>query len=454
MEVEDIDSPAFSPVGSPIHFKDVSAELTKLRKERNASKPPSLYVSLDKIDLESKKNTKSAESDDEDSSEEKYNAKPIRIKISSLIGTPKNIVRKPLVQKLQIDEINNKKHAIQDAEKGIKEFHQSDSEDFGGNSDNEDSVEEIRRRNIEAMNTLLNSIRDSELEKQFKAQNKMFIAKKELPKEKVKKRRRGGDIAFRFNGFIPFETRKSSRLQNKEPEYKENDLEDVSETLQTTYLKRPNYHISEYTLDDLEEIVARPRRKSIKRKVEERIVIPAEDVTQAMINNIALRVKGKKYSSEGTTCHQCRQKTLDQKTCCRSKECTGIQGMFCGVCIKNRYGEDAAVVLKDPNWICPVCRGICNCSICRTRQGKRPTGVLVPVAQQQGFISVSHFLQNLKGYGDKPEEDYNWEEEDDIEDLLGFSEDGSTMHLKDLKPEIFDCPTCFFGQKTKINKVL
>ncbi|PWZ23760.1 Cell division cycle-associated 7-like protein, partial [Zea mays] len=39
-----------------------------------------------------------------------------------------------------------------------------------------------------------------------------------------------------------------------------------------------------------------------------------------------------------------------------------------------RYGENVLEVKKNPNWICPVCRGICNCSICRTKKGWFPTG--------------------------------------------------------------------------------
>lgn len=65
-----------------------------------------------------------------------------------------------------------------------------------------------------------------------------------------------------------------------------------------------------------------------------------------------------------------------------------------------RYGEDAVKALKDPNWHCPVCRGICNCSFCRAREGKRPTGILAPLAQKEGHKSVKDFLDSLKGEGE------------------------------------------------------
>lgn len=83
----------------------------------------------------------------------------------------------------------------------------------------------------------------------------------------------------------------------------------------------------------------------------------------------------------------------------------GVQGQFCGPCLKNRYGEEVTVALMDSKWECPLCRGICNCSICRNRKGKRPTGILAPMALDQGHISVHHFLQFLHGKGDYPAED-------------------------------------------------
>lgn len=53
-------------------------------------------------------------------------------------------------------------------------------------------------------------------------------------------------------------------------------------------------------------------------------------------------------SPQGSSCHQCRQKTLDTKTICRSGFCVGAKGQFCGPCLKNRYGEDVRTVLLDP----------------------------------------------------------------------------------------------------------
>ena len=51
-----------------------------------------------------------------------------------------------------------------------------------------------------------------------------------------------------------------------------------------------------------------------------------EDVDDEMLENIVDRVSFKKYDSgpKGTTCHQCRQKTSDTKTICRSGHCSGM----------------------------------------------------------------------------------------------------------------------------------
>ncbi|CAB0019630.1 unnamed protein product, partial [Nesidiocoris tenuis] len=46
-------------------------------------------------------------------------------------------------------------------------------------------------------------------------------------------------------------------------------------------------------------------------------------------------------------------------------------------------------------WKCPPCRNICNCSICRRRRGKAPTGQLVPLVSAQGFNSVAEYLQEV-----------------------------------------------------------
>ena len=82
--------------------------------------------------------------------------------------------------------------------------------------------------------------------------------------------------------------------------------------------------------------------------------IPSPDeITDAMLKNIASKLSNKKYDAiNGTSCHQCRQKTKDTKTVCRSGECVGVRGQFCGPCLQMRYGENIIEALKDSVSIC------------------------------------------------------------------------------------------------------
>ncbi|KAB1276169.1 Cell division cycle-associated 7-like protein, partial [Camelus dromedarius] len=99
---------------------------------------------------------------------------------------------------------------------------------------------------------------------------------------------------------------------------------------------------------------------------------------------------------EGNTCHQCRQKTIDTKTVCRNQSCGGVRGQFCGPCLRNRYGEDVRAALLDPDWMCPPCRGICNCSYCRKRDGRCATGILIHLAKFYGYNNVKEYLESLQ----------------------------------------------------------
>lgn len=68
-------------------------------------------------------------------------------------------------------------------------------------------------------------------------------------------------------------------------------------------------------------------------------------------------------SPQGSTCHQCRQKTLDTKTVCRSPDCVGVKGQFCGPCLRNRYGEDVRTALLDPVGKLFNCYTACVCEL-------------------------------------------------------------------------------------------
>ncbi|XP_030356542.1 cell division cycle-associated 7-like protein isoform X2 [Strigops habroptila] len=124
---------------------------------------------------------------------------------------------------------------------------------------------------------------------------------------------------------------------------------------------------------------------------------PVEDITEEDLDNIAITVKDKVYDKVlGSTCHQCRQKTTDTKTICRNHGCGGVRGQFCGPCLRNRYGEDVKSALLDPAWICPPCRGVCNCSYCRRRDGRCATGMLIHLAKFYGYNNVKEYLESLQ----------------------------------------------------------
>ncbi|KAK2076518.1 hypothetical protein QBZ16_001044 [Prototheca wickerhamii] len=75
---------------------------------------------------------------------------------------------------------------------------------------------------------------------------------------------------------------------------------------------------------------------------------------------------GRIYDSEnGTTCHQCRQKTIEIKA-----KCTSCTLYYCPRCLENRYQEKVD-----------------------EKQGLEATGILAGVAKTAGFGSVSELLE-------------------------------------------------------------
>merc|ERR1719187_1158095 len=154
----------------------------------------------------------------------------------------------------------------------------------------------------------------------------------------------------------------------------------------------------DYDSDDYQAYEDRTRKRAPRPgqiDPNEDVLMP-EDVTKAMLNKVCDRFGEKTYNQTiGTTCHQCRQKTTDTKTICRSGNCVGVRGQFCGRCIQIRYGEDCKEALLNPTWACPPCRGFCNCSICRNRNGKGATGILHHLAQSKGFDDVASYLKSL-----------------------------------------------------------
>ncbi|CAG8550555.1 9157_t:CDS:2 [Ambispora leptoticha] len=106
---------------------------------------------------------------------------------------------------------------------------------------------------------------------------------------------------------------------------------------------------------------------------------------------------GRIYDSElGTTCHQCRQKTIEEKIRCTNEL---EEGQMCRVmlderCLMGRYGENLEEARKTGEWICPKCRDICNCSFCRRKKGLAPTGLLKSIALRKDDVDFNPFIKN------------------------------------------------------------
>uniref|UniRef100_G3NTC4 Cell division cycle associated 7b n=1 Tax=Gasterosteus aculeatus TaxID=69293 RepID=G3NTC4_GASAC len=146
-----------------------------------------------------------------------------------------------------------------------------------------------------------------------------------------------------------------------------------------------------------EEVGGKRRRRSRGSRRSHYAVRSVDDITQEDLDNIAHRSKDKIWDKDtGSSCHQCRQKTLDTKTVCRSGFCVGGKGQFCGPCLKNRYGEEVRDVLLDPTWSCPICRDMCNCSLCRKKEGRCATGILVGLARYNGHGNVHEYLESIQ----------------------------------------------------------
>jgi len=172
--------------------------------------------------------------------------------------------------------------------------------------------------------------------------------------------------------------------------------------------------------------------KLSKSLVLEEIVFDEEDdddVTSysESARQVAFHVSDKVYNKQlGTSCHQCRQKTLDLKTRCKNVNCRGVRGQFCGVCLLNRYGEDAVEAIEDKRWVCPPCRGCCNCSFCLPKRGKRPTGVLTPFIKARGFNNVKEYLASFDEDDMEDEDDVEFEQDEDKENIDPLSASNQT----------------------------
>ncbi|XP_076893890.1 uncharacterized protein LOC143546018 [Bidens hawaiensis] len=161
-----------------------------------------------------------------------------------------------------------------------------------------------------------------------------------------------------------------------------------------------------------------------------------------------IRVIGRRIydSKNGKTCHQCRQKTLDFVATCTNQSGNNKKCPLnvCRACLMNRYGENAEEAAASGDWICPRCRGKCNCSFCMKKKGCIPTGMLAHIAIQNGYKSVSNLL-NMEGaavtevkYGAHKKRSADDEETGDEPETKLMKEDGERESCQEEKSTVED----------------
>lgn len=228
-------------------------------------------------------------------------------------------------------------------------------------SDYEQSREERIKENLQRMQKL--GIVDLSL------QVKSFLTPKRAPKNSSNRK------PLRPSPLPPSEPpRRSSRLQNVTP---------------VSYSEEPILKRKRSSEDEGIFLKEGPKPEFYTEEQEE-LLGSTERSWELFVDGCGNDGKRIYDSIKGKTCHQCRQKTLGLRTHC--SQCNMVQGQFCGDCLYMRYGEHVLESNENPNWICPVCRGICNCSLCRTAKGWPPTGPLYKKITKLGFRSVAHYL--------------------------------------------------------------
>ncbi|EDL27112.1 cell division cycle-associated protein 7 isoform a [Mus musculus] len=273
----------------------------------------------------------------------------------------------------------------------------SDSEEEEEEEEEEDGMNFLEKR---ALNIKQNKAMLAKLMSELESFPGLFSGRHSLPGHRAKdskspRRRTFPGVATRRNPerrTRPL-TRSRSRILGSLGALPTEEEEEEEEEEEDKYmLVRQRKSMDSYMNDDDVPRSRRPGSMTLPH-----IIRPVEEVTEEEIRNICSNSREKIYNrSLGSTCHQCRQKTTDTKTNCRNPDCWGIRGQFCGPCLRNRYGEEVKDALLDPNWHCPPCRGICNCSFCRQRDGRCATGVLVYLAKYHGFGNVHAYLKSLK----------------------------------------------------------
>lgn len=90
---------------------------------------------------------------------------------------------------------------------------------------------------------------------------------------------------------------------------------------------------------------------------------PAKGVSPGPSRGFRKGPAGDGLDGDGTSCHQCRRKTLDEKMRCRNHENGQVCPLFyCRRCLRKRYGIVDEWDPESRDWKCPRCLAYCNCS--------------------------------------------------------------------------------------------
>jgi len=199
---------------------------------------------------------------------------------------------------------------------------------------------------------------------------------------------------------IPKKREKKERPTREEPARRSSRLKTEASSSDP-----PHFHAIDVTVDehgkeiDPTDTYCYDEEEYLEEWIRKRKNSGKEKKKKGRRNSLGVRIVGNKiYDSEnGTTCHQCRQKTMDPKIQCTHFMIVDGTKIACNVmldenCLFNRYGQTIEQARSTGEWKCPMCLDICNCSFCRRRKGLAPTGIMINRARREGFTSVHDFL--------------------------------------------------------------
>ncbi len=159
-------------------------------------------------------------------------------------------------------------------------------------------------------------------------------------------------------------------------------------------------YAEKYGLDDDDDVAAARRRVVSSTRKKQNLASMSDGDFARRRFSVGARV----YDSElGVTCHWCRQKTVETHVFCTAEACAERRSAplaFCGMCLRNRHGEDIDAAVASGIWRCPRCRGscgdgcvtCCNCGPCRKAHGLAPTHQVIQLARGAGFDNVHDYL--------------------------------------------------------------